>query len=302
MPKIGTMLPKKQNAGRDPDFICVGPPKCATTWLDNILRMHPEIFMPENRKEVFFFTKYYDRGFEWYRNLFANAGMDQICGEISPSYIRKDNGLALQRIAEFKPDVKIIAIFRHPLDRAFSLYAMNRENGKYCYTFREALDMHPRLYEGSNYSAHVENLRRYFADDQLHIMIYEELFADKHATDQHLRALAKFLDVAPDGINAQSIVGKVRAKRGQPRFPRLVSVANRIQTWLKDADLDHVIHYIRRSELDRLLLYKKADPTLDPGSDAFKELCRRFEPDINAVEEFLGREVPAWRQKTVQTS
>jgi len=37
------------------DFICIGAPKCATTWLAKTLNEHPDIFMPE--KEPNFFNK-----------------------------------------------------------------------------------------------------------------------------------------------------------------------------------------------------------------------------------------------------
>lgn len=284
----------KENVGRDPDFIGIGPPKCATSWLDQVLRTHPGIFMPKDRKEVFFFTKYYNRGTDWYRGIFADAGAEQICGEISPSYIRKSGGIAIERIAQYKSDIKLVAIFRHPLDRAFSLYAMNRENAKYSYDFSEALDRHERLHEGSNYSAHLEKLMHHFDPAQLHIMIYEELFADHAETLQHLDALAQFLGVEAGQMDPMAISGPVRKMRGEPRFPRLVSCMNRVQTAMKDANMDWLIQLLRKGELDRRLLYRNTHSALKPDDQEYRQLAQRFEPDIQAVEDYLGRRIPAW--------
>ena len=47
-----------------PNFVGVGPPKCATTWLDAMLRQHPKIFLPKHQKEVFYFDWYHDRGYD----------------------------------------------------------------------------------------------------------------------------------------------------------------------------------------------------------------------------------------------
>src|ERR1035437_7609249 len=42
-------------AGRMPDFMIVGHPKCGTTALHHMLRRHPQIFMPD-LKETWFFV------------------------------------------------------------------------------------------------------------------------------------------------------------------------------------------------------------------------------------------------------
>ena len=70
---------------RLPDFIAVGPPRTATTWLHEVLAGH--VCLPTDRKETDFFNRFYDRGLDWYANYFrACDGVMQI-GEAAPMVV-----------------------------------------------------------------------------------------------------------------------------------------------------------------------------------------------------------------------
>ena len=45
-------------AGRLPDFLVIGAPKCGTHWLHECLREHPEVYLTPGVHEVFFFDRY----------------------------------------------------------------------------------------------------------------------------------------------------------------------------------------------------------------------------------------------------
>ena len=55
-----------------PNFIGIGAMKCATTWISECLRYHPEIYM-SSPKEIHFFSAYYDKGLDWYLNHFQES-------------------------------------------------------------------------------------------------------------------------------------------------------------------------------------------------------------------------------------
>src|ERR1035438_4009729 len=90
--------------GRVPDFFIVGHPKSGTTALYQMLRSHPQIFMPDLKEPRFFASDLRAQmqptaasgtsGFvlpqTWaeYLALFASALPDQRVGEASPSYLR----------------------------------------------------------------------------------------------------------------------------------------------------------------------------------------------------------------------
>ncbi len=56
---------------RLPDFIAVGPPRTATTWLDQVMRGH--VGLPAGVKETQFFIFRYSQGIEWYAAHFRDC-------------------------------------------------------------------------------------------------------------------------------------------------------------------------------------------------------------------------------------
>lgn len=104
------------------DFLVIGAQKSGTTSIFNYLSSHPSIFMPQC-KEVCFFTRDFERGVDWYfSNYFPSAPASSIKGEASPHYMYFKN--VPERIASLFPDIKLIAVLRNPITRAYSHYQM----------------------------------------------------------------------------------------------------------------------------------------------------------------------------------
>ncbi len=108
-------------AERVPDFFIVGHPKSGTTALYQMLRAHPQIFMPSVKEPRFLAhdlrafapsTPNQPDTLADYLALFAPAGAEQLVGEASSSYLRSRE--AASAIAELSPGARIIAIFREP--------------------------------------------------------------------------------------------------------------------------------------------------------------------------------------------
>ena len=68
-----------------PSFVGIGAQKCATTWLAEAIRSHPDLFMAEV-KEQDFWSNHYHMGFSWYEAAYE-AAQGRAAGEISPSYL-----------------------------------------------------------------------------------------------------------------------------------------------------------------------------------------------------------------------
>ncbi len=136
-----------RNPGRGrvlPDFVVIGAAKSGTTSLYGALIDHPFV-LPctttdphfQNTKEVHFFDYGFQRGLDWYRSHFplesvrreleAEHGRPFLTGEASPSYI--SSYWAPGRIREILPDVKLLAVLRNPVDRAYSQFQMSRRQG-----------------------------------------------------------------------------------------------------------------------------------------------------------------------------
>lgn len=121
-----------------PDFLIIGPPKCASTSLHFYLGQHPEIYTSKV-KETVFFSRDYQKGIEFYENYFKDAGNAKAIGEATPVYAFLP--FVADRIKKHFPEIKLILCFRNPMDRAFSSWLMQKGMGVEKAGFRDAMEM-----------------------------------------------------------------------------------------------------------------------------------------------------------------
>ena len=96
--------------------------KAATTSAYTYLLQHPDIYMPKVKEPMFFNNYKQENDYFIKENpfliIFDNVKNEKAIGEASPAYIL--NEMAPKLIKELIPQVKIIAILRQPIDRAYS--------------------------------------------------------------------------------------------------------------------------------------------------------------------------------------
>jgi hypothetical protein len=141
---------RRLTAGRRtlPAFIIIGAQKAGTTSLYKYLRQHPNI-VPALKKEVKFFDCNYDLGLDWYRSHFpyhSKLNGQKMTGEASPHYLF--HPLAARRIANVLPEVKLIALLRNPVERAYSHYQLNVRRGREPLSFEQAIDKEEERLQG----------------------------------------------------------------------------------------------------------------------------------------------------------
>ncbi|MCE9528393.1 MAG: sulfotransferase, partial [Planctomycetales bacterium] len=199
-----------------PSFFIVGAPKCGTTSLNDYLRQHPGIFIPE-RKELHYFgsdLRFLKTGRptrEEYLSQFASAKPGQIAGEASVWYLFSE--LAAKEIQAFCPAAKIIIMLRNPADMMYSLHSQYLfESNEDLADFAAALAAEDdrsqgrRLPTNSNYRegllyrrvAHFTGqVRRYldaFPREQIHIIDFDDFSRD---TARVFAEVLQFLGVNP---------------------------------------------------------------------------------------------------------
>jgi len=195
--------------GALPDFVVIGAKKCGTTFFYHLLSQHP-LVEPAASKELHFFDVLFEEGTEWYRRCFPKPrwkdGRKTITGEASPGYIW--HPLAPERMAGVIPEVRLIALLRNPVDRAYSDYYQRVKNGRAHRTFEEAVQAafddptHGHLSK----SIYVDHLRRwsgFFGDEQMLVLKSEDFFGRPVET---LKVALNFLDLPewePEGSELQ---------------------------------------------------------------------------------------------------
>jgi Sulfotransferase family len=301
---------------RAPDFFIVGHHKCGTTALYEMLRRHPQIYMPD-LKEPWFFARDLrarvkpshplPKTLAEYLSLFTAARPDQRIGEATPSYLMSTTAAA--SIAEVQPDARIIAILREPANFLRSLHMQSVKNHAETETdLRKALALEPLRREGKAiprdaarpqellYSEHVryvEQLSRYhdvFPAEQVLVLIYEDFRRDNEAT---VRQVLRFLEV-DDGLPVQQLEANptvgVRSQRlyelmrsvylGRGPASRLAKAAIKALT-PRQQRLDAL-------EATRRRLYR--EPAA-PDASLMLELRRRFSGEVLALSDYLGRDL-----------
>lgn len=196
------------------DFICIGAQKAGTTTLHNILKQHPDIYLPKI-KETHYFDKeeLYQKGVDWCWQEYykSNYNKEEFVGDITPDYlyfkkvskrIYKDNG----------KDTKLIVILRNPVDRAYSHYLMSKRRGYENLSFQEAVKREPeRLKQGEfeyNHFSYIDRgryaiqLKRYFEffdRKNILILIFEKEI--KQNLTETIQKIEQFLGVQEMKLN-----------------------------------------------------------------------------------------------------
>ena len=103
---------------RPPKCLIVGFSKCGTEALKGFLTLHPDIVAPF--REVDFFTNYYFKGLDWYKEQMPPSWESQVTLEKTPEYILTRD--VLHRIHDYNSSMRLIVMIRDPIVRLQSLY------------------------------------------------------------------------------------------------------------------------------------------------------------------------------------
>ncbi|MAZ72133.1 MAG: hypothetical protein CMC70_03205 [Flavobacteriaceae bacterium] len=194
-----------------PNFLIIGCNKGGTTSLFQYLKEHPEVFMPRIKEPMFF--NYYQKtgedgafrtqkvikSFPSYRKIFEGSEAYKVSGEASTSYLA--NPYCAANIYDFNPTMKLIAILRNPIERAFSNYLMYVRWGEEKRTFKNALkdEMEGKeLPQGKQYiylGRYLKSLQIYsstFGEEQIKVLLYDDLKSSPH---QLFKEVCGFLNI-----------------------------------------------------------------------------------------------------------
>lgn len=132
-----------------PDFVVVGGQRCGTTSLFKNLADHPQVLRPGIEKGIDYFTLHSAESLDWYRSHFPVQALATArtrrwgapaVFEACTYYMFHPQ--AIERMAAVMPDVKVVAMLRDPVERAFSAYKHELARGFETETdFERALDL-----------------------------------------------------------------------------------------------------------------------------------------------------------------
>ncbi|MBN2087473.1 sulfotransferase domain-containing protein [Candidatus Peregrinibacteria bacterium] len=272
------------------DFIGVGVPKAATTWITDCLDKHPDICMSEP-KEVRYFDENKEKKLSWYKKHFIHCKKGQIKGEFSTKYLYDSDAPRL--IKKFFPEVKIIICLRNPVDRAYSEYWMAREYYSYKPndTFENLLKEGCFIRSGMYYT-YIKNYLRYFSGDKIHIILLEDI---KSSPKNVLKELLDFLNVDSD-IAHSLIKGKSNTSK-KIRYRSFIEILRFLSKTLIDLRLNFLIKFLKKIGLKKLLLKLTTVPYKYPemNPETRKGFKKIFREDIERLEKLIDRDLSRWK-------
>lgn len=266
-----------------PDFLGLGALKAGTSYLDVMLRSHPQLSLPKHVKELDYFTRHYGRGPEWYAAQFAPPD-GRHRGEISPQYL--DDDLAPSRIAAANRGVRLLAVLRHPVTRLESQYRHFVQETGYGRDFDTFLTDHPRAVERSRYWPQLQHYRAVFPDAQLHVVVFEEMTATPLPVVQRVY---RFLGV--DAGHVPNDLDTAVNATGTPRFPRLYVRSKDVSRWLNARGAGRGVEWVKATGV-AALLRRGGDRAATGASAATRErLLDHYRDDVAVLSTYLGRDL-----------
>jgi hypothetical protein len=307
-------------AGIIPDFFVVGHPKCGTTALHQMLKLQPQIFMPDSKEPWFFAEELHwrtpprpegtPRNLSEYSEWFAAARPDQTVGDGTAYYLWSKTAAA--NIASVNPAARIVAILREPASFLCSLHLQLLE----VYTEVEpdlgrAMELEAERSEGKSVPRHTyfpqmllysqfvryaEQLKRFysaFPADQVKVLIYDDFRADN---DRTVADVCRFL-----GVEDHAPVVKLEANETvRPRSQRVNELVHAVSVGrgpvshaVKGAIKAVTPQPARRRALRALKRRAVFAPPRPPDPAVMHRLRVRYRDEVVAAGELLGRDLVA---------
>jgi hypothetical protein len=303
-----------------PNFLIIGAAKSGTTALWHYFRQHPQIYMSPRKHTRFFAYEVEDPGFRGpgcenpslhytmpyavadiraYHALFAGATSETAIGEASHSYLYGPR--AAERIQEYAPEMKLVAVLRNPAERAFSHYRQLIRDG------REPLDDFVRALEEEDaricdqwwpdfhyvqvglYHAQLERYFERFQRDQIKVYLYEDLNSDPSDV---LRDVFRFLDIDEGFVPEATVRYNASGIPKNEALHLLLQKLRRIRPVVE--------RFVPQKQYGRLLrigsnLHNRnlASPQLSP--QVRKRVTNEyFREDILKLQDLIQRDLSAW--------
>ena len=296
-----------------PNFLVVGAGRSGTTSLHNYLAQHPDVFVCAEKSPNFFvaheplpswesaslqaMARQWITDADEYEALFRAAGSRTAIGEVSPVYLQARS--APGRIHAMCPDVRLIAILREPVARAYAHFMGRRRDGLerrtvFADVVRDELsrplpdDVAFGSYLGcGRYHHFLSGYFDRFPRERIRIYLYEDLQTNPTALMADVFA---FLGVdsafAPDMTRRHGQTGVPANPVARFLWTRSVRVRTALRPWLPRRIRDWAAP-IFTGRLER--------PALDAVLQ--QQLSEVFSDDIGRLQQLINRDLSHWRSR-----
>ena len=284
-----------------PNFIGIGAQKCATTWLYDLLDLHPEVGLSP-LKEIHFFSQYFGYGLQWYQSHFSEVDPKlSVIGEFSTSYFCDFE--TPKRIKQCYPDAKLILMLRDPVKRLQSNHKHEIRIGHLTgpdFSVEAGLKNNPTYIEQGLYATHLKRWLEFFDREQIHIVFFDQLKSDPAAVEAELY---DFLQIETlnnheqlDKSNPSYVYrskGMEQTRRGALKLIRALKLEALYRQLVAKSGLQSAYRKMNRTSPQQLI------PKMQEVTQ--QDLAERFLPEIIDLEKMLGIDLSSWKKAPDQT-
>jgi Sulfotransferase domain len=295
-----------------PEFVIIGAPKSASTWLQLALRQHPAIYMPEH-ETPFFEDAYYDeKDLSGLCEAIDPAPPGAVIGIKCPNYL--GTPACAPRIAKHLPNARLIAILRNPVDRAVSQYyhmirsgrlpmaAADTAFSRYLQGQFDPPFAKQQVLEFGLYAWGLSGYLRVFPKEQILIITDLELRRDSRGVFERA---CRFLGVSDAVVPANIAMPRNQGVYFSPLLSLIMWLNQRGLTFDRQTGLEHprkdafgwavrrlAILVSRMSAATRLFV-RDQEPSVSLKTRS--DLLEYYLPDILKLQELTQIDLTAWR-------
>lgn len=311
-------------------LIVGGTTKAATTSLFSYLSDHPDI-CPASYKETRFFlssnyplpSKYRFNGdVEEYNLLFSDCQENQIRLESTPDYLYCPS--ALDRIAEFLPNAKLIFSLREPISRIISWYRFaiqigrlpnslsideyvdllfeiadgkqNNDKPQESYTDSEENGEHAQFMQvlpQGRYAIYLKCYLDRIGNNRVHTVFYEDL--SKHPLDVMMK-LCNFADLDSTYFNDYTfqVTNRTETMRNPNFHQKYRSFRFQVRRWTHNKPIIHRTLRAMRKGFEPLYLRlnTRSSAYVNISNDRQSRLVDYYKHDVDELAKLLGKQPP----------
>ncbi|MGK7887811.1 MAG: sulfotransferase [Leptolyngbyaceae cyanobacterium] len=301
-----------------PNFLIFGVQKAGTSSIYDYIKQHPQVYMSPI-KETNFLEKNWDlvdqerqrqinaerraRGrhecidsFDKYQQLFDGVTTEIAIGEASPNYLFHAD-TSIPQIKRYVPDVKLIAILRNPVDRAYSDYLMHVREETGGHTLADQIAHFPDIpsftIRKGFYSQQLSLFFQHFEAEKIKIYLYDDLCANPAGM---LQDLYQFIGVDPTfqtDVSQRKQVAQVPKSRWVNRLLRTRNPIRETASAMMKQILPEQSRQNLRSALLSLNSQDKKKASLLSESDRQK-LLAIYHDDTLQLQTMLQRDLSHW--------
>jgi len=266
---------------QSPEFIIIGAMKSATSSLQEQLLEQPGIFMCTPKEPNYFSDDdQYQKGEDWYQGLFSEAPPGSLRGEASTHYTKLPTyPKTVERLQKHLPNLRMIYVMRHPVDRLISHYMHEWSMGNINMDINRAVKFHPELISYSKYSIQLKPYFEAYSQTAILPVFFDRLLKFPQS---ELERVCRFIgyknspnwkyDLKPSNISSERL-------RKFPLFNLLVK--SKPATWLRR---NLVPQSFRDQIKSRLVLRQR--PILSEATQL--QLEHEFDTDLSILGSWLG--------------